>query len=201
MIEEDPDKDEETEAQIQHCAPIPTKWVPLFMDNPRPKAAVAQLSALVDRLTMQAEVDFYAPLIGMLETTACARDRNSSISTAAIDASRLVYKGHVKAFAERLWLEPVDDKVEDEIQDEQKDPPVTDATSNGEEESDKETSDEDNDEGHGDGAKSQQPNAVTPSKESRWQQQTAQFCAAMMKMNAQNRKSMIKAMMATTTAD
>ena len=167
MIEEDPDKDEETEAQIQHCAPIPTKWVPLFMDNPRPKAAVAQLSALVDRLTMQAEVDFYAPLIGMLETTACARDRNSSISTAAIDASRLVYKGHVKAFAERLWHEPVNDEVKGKSQEEQNDPPVTNAPSYGEEESDKETSDEDDsdpDEGHGDGAKIQQPNAVTPPK-------------------------------------
>ena len=47
--------------------------------------------------------------------------------------------------------------------------------------------DSDPDEGHGDREKSQQPNAVTPpkaSEESRWQQQTAQFCATIMKMNA-----------------
>ena len=116
-------------------------------------------------MATQAEIDFYAPFIGMLATAACARDSNSSISTAAIEASRLVYKGHVKAFAERLWHEPVDDGVEDESQDKQNDPPVTDAPSNGEEESDVDLSNEaksDPDEGHGDGAKSQQPNAVTP---------------------------------------
>ena len=167
MIEEDPDEDEETEAQIRHCAPIPKKWAPLFMDNPSLKVAVPRLSVLVDGMATQAEIDLYAPFIGMLATAACACNSNISISTAAIEASRLIYKGPVKAFAERLWHEPVDDKVEDKSQDKQTDPPVTNAPSNKEEESDEETSDEDDsdpDEGHGDGAKSQQRKAVTPLK-------------------------------------
>jgi hypothetical protein len=54
------------------------------------------------------------------------------------------------------------------------------------------------------GAKSQQPNAVTPpqqaSEEAQWQQQTAQFCLAMMKINASNMKSMIEAMKETNAA-
>ena len=57
----------------------------------------------MDGLKTQAEINFYAPVIGMLATASCARNSNTSISTAAIDVSRLVYKGKVKAFAERLW--------------------------------------------------------------------------------------------------
>jgi hypothetical protein len=41
----------------------------------------------------------------MLATAACARDNISNISTAAIDVSKLIYKGKVKAFAEKLWCE------------------------------------------------------------------------------------------------
>ena len=204
MISED---NEEQEAQIRHCAPIPSKWVPLFLDEPSLRIAVARLGTLVDGLT-KAEVDHYAPFIGMLATAACARDNISSISTAAIDVSKLIYKGKVKAFAEELWCkqhEPDKNGDDDESQDEESDP---DPPSKGEGESDTDTDDEDGSDPtarHRNGAESQQPNAVTPpttraSEEARWQQQTAQFCDAMMKMNANNMKSMIEAMMATTAA-
>ena len=50
MIDKDPSNNEETEVQVQHLAPIPTKWVPLFIDNPSITTAITPLSALVDKL-------------------------------------------------------------------------------------------------------------------------------------------------------
>ena len=51
------------------------------------------------------------------------------------------------------------------------------------------------------GTKSQRPNAGTPPQrttaKSQWQQKTAQFCLAMLEMNALNMKQMIEAMTAT----
>ena len=208
MISEEPEH-EELEAQIRHCAPIPTKWVPLFLDNPSLRTAVTRLSTLVDGLKTQAEIDLYAPFIGMLATAACARNNNSYISMAAMEVSRLIYKGKVKAFAEKLWCkqhQPNGNGDEyNKSQDKSNNP---DPPSEGEEESDVDTDDKDdsdpNNARHGNEAKSQQSNAVTPptraSEESNWQQQTAQFCATMMKMNASNMKTMIEAMMATTAA-
>jgi hypothetical protein len=105
-----------------------------------------------------------------LATAACARDINSNISTAAIDVSKLIYKGWVKAFAEKLWCkqhEPDENGDNDKSQDKRNDP---DPPSEGEGESDKDTDDEDGSEPsarHRNGAKSQQPNAVTPPHEHR----------------------------------
>ena len=125
------------------------------------------MSTLVDGLKTQAEIDFYAPFIGMLATAACARENNSNISTAAMEVSRLIYKGKVKAFAEKLWCKQHESNgngdEDDKSQDKSNNP---DPPSKGEEDSDVDTDDGDdsdpNNARHRNGAKSQQPKAVTP---------------------------------------
>jgi hypothetical protein len=52
--------------QIRQVVPIPTKWVPLFMDNPSLGVAIKRMSVLVDKLATQAELDFYAPYLLMM---------------------------------------------------------------------------------------------------------------------------------------
>ena len=84
MMDEDPSDNGDTEVQVRNLVPIPTKWVPLFIDNPSIPTAIAQLSSLVDELATQAELEHYAPFIIMLTTAACAWESDSIISTVAI---------------------------------------------------------------------------------------------------------------------
>ena len=81
----------------------------------------------MDELPTQADLKYYAPFILTLTTAACARESDSIISTVAIAAEKLIYKGRVKTYAESLWRrqqEPDDD--EDKSQDERDGSPATD---------------------------------------------------------------------------
>ena len=81
---------DETEMRsIQRITPIPTKWVPVFMDSPSFKVAVKHLNHLVNTSLQQQLLD-YQEFIFMVATAACARSGNSNVSTLAIAASRLV---------------------------------------------------------------------------------------------------------------
>ena len=86
MMEKDTDDYGDAEMHVRHLVLIPTKWVPLFIDNPSIATAIARLSALVDKLPTQAELEHYTPFILTLTTAACARESDSIISTVAIAA-------------------------------------------------------------------------------------------------------------------
>ena len=169
------DDPEDREAwQIRQIMPIPTKWVPIFMDNPSFEVSIPLVNYLVNSV-VQEQLDDYAPFIYMMATTSCALHSNSDTSAMAIEASRLIYKTQVQSFAERLWRSGYDTKDDADGDGGNKikgsdnnGPPMTDAEeedqpSNSNNEEDKNNV-SDPSKSHVGGAKSQQPNAVTLSQ-------------------------------------
>jgi hypothetical protein len=82
-------EDDDNTVQVRKVMPIPTEWVPLFLDNPTLGTAIARLNALVDELATQAELDFYKPFVLFLDMAACARNSDSNTSMVTITASTL----------------------------------------------------------------------------------------------------------------
>jgi hypothetical protein len=83
--------------------PIPTQWVPVFMDGPSVEDAIGRLNVLVNNKATQEQLDDYAPFIYMMTTASCALKEDSNLSVMAIEASKLDYQTQVRATAEELW--------------------------------------------------------------------------------------------------
>ena len=77
--------------QLRRIMPIPTHWVPIFMDGPSADVAIGRLTALVQQAE-QEQLDDYAPFIYMLTTASCALQEDTNVSIMAIEASKLNYR-------------------------------------------------------------------------------------------------------------
>jgi hypothetical protein len=201
-MSDDPE-DADDVRQLWQIMPIPTHWVPIFMDGPSMDVAIGRLTVLVKQ-AKQEELDDYAPFIYMLTTASCTKEEDTNGSIMAIEATKLDYRIQVRATAEKLWNRIKSTSNLKKKQSTNAAPrkegnaTVTDNSPS----SDEEESSKGSDDAPVGRAKSQQPNAVTPPPRTtdRWQQQTSQLCAAMVQMNAANMKSLIKAMTATNAA-
>jgi hypothetical protein len=91
--------------QLRRIMPIPTHWVPIFMDGPSADVAIGRLTALVQQAE-QEQLDDYAPFIYMLTTASCVLQEDTNVSIMAIEASKLDYRTQVRATAEELWNRP-----------------------------------------------------------------------------------------------
>ena len=100
-MSDDPE-DVDVTRQIRRIMPIPTQWVPVFMDGPSVEDAIGRLNVLVNNEATQQQLVDYAPFIYMMTTASCALEDDSNLSAMAIEASKLDYRAQVRVTAEEL---------------------------------------------------------------------------------------------------